>query len=192
MISELENNDSEEGVAEEMVLRDEGYRLAAGFSLGLINLGQGKKLYGLHDMGVVERLLAIAVGTKNVNLVHILDRATAGAVMAIAFIFLRTNDKAVARKVDIPDTIHQFDYVRSDIFLLRTLARHLIMWDNVVPTQNFIVASLPAPLSISRIAPQDTRPAHGRHALLQYSDGCPVRSWSPLCRLPNHPWYAIC
>ena len=144
MISEIENNDSEEGTAEEMVLRDEGYRLAAGFSLGLISLGQGKNLYGLHDMGVVERLLAIAVGTKNVNLVHILDRATAGAVLAIAFIFLKTNDKAVARKVDIPDTIHQFDYVRPDIFLLRTLARHLIMWDNVVPTQDFIVASLPA------------------------------------------------
>ncbi|KAK5045273.1 hypothetical protein LTR84_009379 [Exophiala bonariae] len=145
MLSEIENNDPEEGAAAESVLRDEGYRLAAGFSLGLINLGHGKHLHGLNDMNVVERLLAIAVGTKNVNMVHVLDRATAGAVMAIAFVFLKTNDEAIARKVDVPDTLHQFDYVRPDVFLLRTLARHLIMWDSVKPTVDFIRASLPQP-----------------------------------------------
>ncbi|OAL30785.1 hypothetical protein AYO22_01405 [Fonsecaea multimorphosa] len=145
MLSEIENDDPEEGVAFENVLRDEGYRLAAGFSLGLINLGQGKRLHGLHDMGVVERLLTIAVGTKNVNMVHVLDRATAGAVMAIAFIFMKTNDAAIAKNVDIPDTLHQFDYVRPDIFLLRTLARHLIMWDAIQPTNDFIQTSLPEP-----------------------------------------------
>lgn len=145
MLSEIENNDPEEGAAAESVLRDEGYRLAAGFSLGLINLGHGKHLHGLNDMSVVERLLAIAVGTKNVNMVHVLDRATAGAVMAIAFIFLKTNDEAIARKVDVPDTLHQFDYVRPDVFLLRTLARHLIMWDYIKPTVDFMRASLPQP-----------------------------------------------
>ncbi|KIX00933.1 uncharacterized protein Z518_09998 [Rhinocladiella mackenziei CBS 650.93] len=145
MLSEIENNDPEEGVSSDAVLRDEGYRLAAGFSLGLINLGQGKRLHGLHHMGVVERLLTIAVGTKNVNMVHVLDRATAGAVMAMAFIFLKTNDEAIALKVDVPDTLHQFDYVRPDIFLLRTLARHLIMWDSIQPTREFVKASLPAP-----------------------------------------------
>nr|KAK5445445.1 Anaphase-promoting complex subunit 1 [Exophiala xenobiotica] len=145
MLSEIENDDSEEGAPTDTVLRDEGYRLAAGFSLGLINLGQGKRVHGLHDMGVVERLLAIAVGTKNVNMVHVLDRATAGAVMAMAFIFLKTNDEAIARKVDVPDTLHQFDYVRPDIFLLRTLARHLIMWDSILPTTGFVEASLPGP-----------------------------------------------
>ncbi|KAJ9611601.1 Anaphase-promoting complex subunit 1 [Cladophialophora chaetospira] len=143
LLSEIENNDSEEGIVSENVLRDEGYRLAAGFSLGLINLGQGKRLHGLHDVGVVERLLTIAVGTKNVNMVHVLDRATAGAVMALAFVFLKTNDTAIAQKVDVPDTLHQFDYVRPDIFLLRTLARHLIMWDSIQPTHEFVKASLP-------------------------------------------------
>lgn len=145
MLSEIENNDPEEGAAAESVLRDEGYRLAAGFSLGLINLGHGKSLHGLNDMSVVERLLAIAVGTKNVNMVHVLDRATAGAVMAMTFVFLKTNDEAIARKVDVPDTLHQFDYVRPDVFLLRTLARHLIMWDSIKPTVEFIRASLPQP-----------------------------------------------
>ncbi|KIW15059.1 hypothetical protein PV08_07846 [Exophiala spinifera] len=145
MLSEIENDDAEEGAASDTILRDEGYRLAAGFALGLINLSQGRDLHGLHDMKVLQRLLAIAVGTKNVNMVHVLDRATAGAVMAIAFIFLKTNEEATARKVDIPDTLHQFDYVRPDIFLLRTLARHLIMWNSILPSSSFVQSSLPAP-----------------------------------------------
>lgn len=143
MLSEIENNDPEEGVVEEALLRNEGYRLAAGFALGYINLGQGKKLHGLHDMGFVERLLAVAIGTKNVNLVHVLDRATAGATIAIALVFMKTNDESVAHKIDIPDTTHQFDYVRPDIFLLRTVARHLIMWDSVEASSAFVRKSLP-------------------------------------------------
>ncbi|RMD41542.1 hypothetical protein DV735_g3571, partial [Chaetothyriales sp. CBS 134920] len=143
MLSEIENDDAEEGVGEESLLRDEGYRLAAGFSLGLINLAQGKQLHSLHEMGLAERLLSVAVGTKNVDLVHILDRATAGAVMATALVFLKTNDAVIAHRVDIPDTIHQFDYVRPDIFLLRTLARHLILWDSITPNQDFVTSSLP-------------------------------------------------
>jgi len=143
MLSEVEAQDSEEPSGDEPILRDEGYRLSAGMALGLINLGHGHHLHALHDMRVTERLLAVAVGTKNVNLVHVLDRATAGAVVAIAFMFMKTNDASIAKKVDIPDTLHQFDYVRPDIFLLRTLARHLIMWDNIKPTASFIQESLP-------------------------------------------------
>ena len=143
MLSEIENTDPEEGVAEECILRDEGYRLAAGFSLGFINLGQGKRLHGLHDMSIVERLLTIAIGTKNVNLVHILDRATAGAVIALALVFMKTDDESIATKIDVPDTVHQFDYVRPDIFLLRTVARHLILWSTIQPTQAFMRESLP-------------------------------------------------
>ena len=143
MLSEIENTDPEEGVSEEALLRDEGYRLAAGFSLGLINLGQGKRLHSLRDMSPVERLLSIAIGTKNVNLVHVLDRATAGATVAIALMFMKTEDESLARKIDIPDTVHQFDYVRPDLFLLRTVAHHLILWSRIQPSSAFVQSSLP-------------------------------------------------
>lgn len=143
MMNEIESQQPEEETGDDAILRNEGYRLAAGMALGLINLGQGLKLHSLHDMGVVERLLTIAVGTKNVHLVHVLDRATAGAVIAIALIFLKTNNSSVADKIDIPDTQNQFDYVRPDVFLVRTLARHLIMWDRIQPRQEFVNGSLP-------------------------------------------------
>ncbi|OJJ34252.1 hypothetical protein ASPWEDRAFT_113076 [Aspergillus wentii DTO 134E9] len=143
MLSEIENTDQEEGSALHEDLRDEGYRLAAGFALGFINLAKGKDLRGMRDMHIVERLLAIAVGTKNVDIAHVLDRATAGATIALMIIFMKTNDEVLAQKIDIPDTSVRFDYVRPDLFLLRTLARHVIMWDSIRPTDEWFVQSLP-------------------------------------------------
>ena len=145
MLSEMENVDQDENTNPLESLRGEGYRLAAGFALGYINLAQGKRLRGLHDMRIVERLLALAVATKKVDIVHILDKATAAATIAIALIFLKTENAALAKKIDVPDTIHQFEYVRPDIFLLRTVARHLIMWKDITPTVAWMQMQLPAP-----------------------------------------------
>jgi anaphase-promoting complex subunit 1 len=143
MLSEIEHVDIPDPSEPPDSLRDEAYRLAAGFALGFINLGKGKDLRGLHDMRIVERLMAVAVAPKPVNIVHILDQATAGAVIAIALIFMKTHDQTVARKIDIPDTLPQFDYVRPDIFLLRTLAKHIIMWDNIEANDAWIIRNLP-------------------------------------------------
>ena len=140
MLSEIEHIDVED---EEEPLRSECYRLSAGFALGLINLGKGNDLKGLYDLKLTEKLIAHATGTKNVDIVHILDRAAAGAVMAIALIFMKSEDSIVARKVDIPDSVLQFDYVRPDILLLRTVAKNIIMWSKIKPTFAWIQKSLP-------------------------------------------------
>lgn len=143
MLSEIEHVDEPDPSEPPDSLRDEAYRLAAGFALGFINLGKGNDLRGLHDMRIVERLLSVAVAPKPVDIVHILDQATAGAVVAIALVFMKTHDEAVARKIDVPDTLPQFDYVRPDIFLLRTLAKHMIMWDGICADNAWIMKNLP-------------------------------------------------
>ncbi|KAH7094879.1 negative regulator of mitosis [Paraphoma chrysanthemicola] len=143
MLSEIEHVDIPDPSEPPDSLRDEAYRLAAGFSLGFINLGKGKDLRGLHDMRIVERLMTVAVAPKKVDIVHVLDQATAGAVIAIALIFMKTHDRTVARRIDIPDTLPQFDYVRPDIFLLRTLARHIIMWNEIEAHDDWIISNLP-------------------------------------------------
>lgn len=142
MLSEIEHIDEED---EEEPLRSECYRLAAGFALGLINLAKGNDLKGLHDMRLTEKLITSATATKNVEIVHVLDRASAGAVMAIALVFMKSGDQIVARKIDVPDSVMQFDYVRPDILLLRTVAKNLIMWSKVEPTFAWIQKSLPVP-----------------------------------------------
>jgi anaphase-promoting complex subunit 1 len=143
MLSEIENIDVVDPADTLVHVRDESYRLAAGFALGYINLGKGNDIRGLNDMRVTERLLAVAVGPRPVELVHILDQATAAATVAIALIFMKTGNKTVARKVDVPDTLPQFDYVRPDVLLLRTLAKHLILWDEISAEDEWIVRNLP-------------------------------------------------
>ncbi|KAL9639373.1 MAG: hypothetical protein Q9164_000955 [Protoblastenia rupestris] len=143
MLSEMENVDQEDSSNPLDTLRDEGYRLAAGSALGFINVGRGKNLKGLHDMHITERLLTLAIATKRVDVVHIADKATTGATIAIALIFMKTNDEPLARKIDIPDTTHQFDYVRPDQFLLRTVAKQLIMWDSIKAEHAWITSQLP-------------------------------------------------
>ena len=143
MLAELEDVTMEDPSGTPDQLRDEGYRLAAGFALGYINLAKGDDLRGLHDMRLVERLLAVAVGPRPVDLVHILDQATAGATVAIALIFMKTENRAIARKVDVPDTLHQFDYVRPDIFLLRTVAKNLIMWKGIQANDAWVLNNVP-------------------------------------------------
>lgn len=142
MLSEIEHIDEED---EEDPLRNECYRLAAGFALGFINLGKGNDLKGLHDMRLTEKLIAHATATKNVEIVHILDRAAAGAVVALALIFMKSEDQVVARKIDVPDSVLQFDYIRPDILLLRTVTKNLIMWSDIEPSFAWIHDSLPSP-----------------------------------------------
>ncbi|KAJ4387396.1 Anaphase-promoting complex subunit 1 [Gnomoniopsis smithogilvyi] len=140
MLSEIEHDQDED---DEDPLRNEGYRLAAGFALGLINLGKGTDLRGLHDMRLTEKLLTFASTTKKVELVNVLDRAAPGAVLAIALMFMKSEDHIVARKIDVPDSVLQFTYVRPDVLLLRTLAKNLIMWSRVEPTVDWIRSNLP-------------------------------------------------
>ncbi|KAF4980899.1 hypothetical protein FZEAL_3184 [Fusarium zealandicum] len=142
MLSEIEHIDAED---EEEPLRSECYRLAAGFALGFINLGKGNDLKGLHDMRLTEKLIAHGTTTKNVEIVHILDRAAAGAVMALALIYMKSEDQIVARKIDIPDSVLQFDYIRPDILLLRTVTKNLILWSKIEPNFSWIHKNLPRP-----------------------------------------------
>ncbi|KAI2773207.1 hypothetical protein F4815DRAFT_488288 [Daldinia loculata] len=140
MMSEIEHIESED---DEEPLRTECYRLAAGFALGFINLGKGTDLKGLHDMRITEKLLTLASATKKAENVHILDRSTAAAVVAIALIYMKSEDHIVARKIDVPDASLQFDYIRPDILLLRTVAKHLILWSEIEPTQDWVRKNIP-------------------------------------------------
>jgi anaphase-promoting complex subunit 1 len=131
MLHEVEIMDIEDVDNGPDILRDESYRLAAGFALGLINLAKGKDLRSLHGMHLPERLLGIAVGPRPVNAVHVFDKATAGAVVAISLVYMKSGDHAIARKIDIPDTEAQFDHVRPDMLMLRSMAKHVILWDSI-------------------------------------------------------------
>lgn len=145
LLSELEFVDREDPYdAPTKFVRDEGYRLATGFALGLVNIAQGTDMRTLQDLRVEERLVALATGPKDVSIVNIADQATAGATMALALIYMKTGNKSLARKIDAPSARPQFDYVRPDILLLRVVAKNLILWDEIEASDAWICESLPA------------------------------------------------
>ncbi|KTW29239.1 hypothetical protein T552_04105 [Pneumocystis carinii B80] len=123
--------------------RDEGYRLSAGFALGLINIGKGQNLKGLQDLHIVKSLVSCISGGRHKETSQNLDMTSSGAVIALSLIYLKTNDEDVAKKIEIPATEHLLDYVRPDILLLRVLAKNCILWDKIDCTFEWIKNQLP-------------------------------------------------
>lgn len=121
----------------------ESYRLCAGISLGLINLGKGDDLKGLNDTHVVDRLLNYAIAMKDSHSVFESDKSGSGAIVALGLIYLKTRDVTIASKLQIPESEQLLDYVRPDLLLIRCLSRNLILWDNVQPTQEWVNGEIP-------------------------------------------------
>ncbi|KAK7204962.1 hypothetical protein BZA70DRAFT_278761 [Myxozyma melibiosi] len=148
------------------ISKDEGYLLAVGFALGLINIGagaEGSEIGSLTDLHLMERLLAISTGTTGSNgggvngsyvggggvasrastqKHHLLDRCASGSIMALLLIYLKTENEGVAQKIDVPETEMLFEYVRPDLLLLRTLASRLIMWSTIGKDMEWIMTSI--------------------------------------------------
>ncbi|EXB88404.1 Anaphase-promoting complex subunit 1 [Morus notabilis] len=148
------------------VLEREGYAVSAGFSLGLVALGRGYDALGLMD-AMVDRLFHY-IGGKEVhneryfssalsaddhcrvaaqmmdgNAVNV-DVTAPGAIIALALMFLKTESQTIVSKLSIPHTHFDLQCVRPDFIMLRVIARNLIMWSRVHPSQDWIQSQIPA------------------------------------------------
>ena len=103
----------------------EGYALASGIALGLVNLGIGNKMQGLIDLKLDERLIRYVEGGKIIDLpqsmlsqnfnhentkcssikegdmvnLHITSQ---GALIALSLIHLKSNNQAIADQLSMP------------------------------------------------------------------------------------------
>lgn len=121
----------------------EGYRLAAGISLGLINLGKGDDLRGLNDTHVVDQLLSYAVAMRDSQPVLEFNNSGAGAILALGFIYLRTKSVSIVKKLEIPASEQLLDYIKPDVLFLRCLIKNLIMWDPIGSSVSWIESQIP-------------------------------------------------
>ncbi|GMF32759.1 unnamed protein product [Phytophthora fragariaefolia] len=70
---------------------------------------------------------------------HVNIGVTASAsALALAFMYMHTGNKTVAAQLVVPDTLILLDYVRPDILLIRTLSKNLVMWNDILPTTQWI------------------------------------------------------
>lgn len=151
-------------VINEEQVSDESYRLAAGISLGLINLGVGGLIDGDNfndipdDMEVPEPLPIGGVGpdekitrglleiinqNRDVEQDWIPENSFIGAIIALMLMFLKTGNLNIAESVrpnlkDIPTKVGY----RPEIFMYREWAYHMILWDTIGTDLSFIMNDL--------------------------------------------------
>jgi anaphase-promoting complex subunit 1 len=150
----------------------EGYALAAGIGLGLVNLGRGSSTTGISDMNLEDKLCYFMNGgathkysnggSKGMpktnssagqqggssaqvmedNLVN-LNVTSPAAAYALGLMYLQTNDKTVASRFSNPESNFALDFIRPDFILLRVLFKSLIMWDQVHATHHWVEDQIP-------------------------------------------------
>jgi len=72
----------------------------------------------------------------NIN-VHI---TSAGGLIALALIHLKSNNEQIAKRLSVPETFHSLDYVRPAFLLQKILCRNLIMWDEIRNTEEWVIS----------------------------------------------------
>ncbi|CAI5939022.1 unnamed protein product [Closterium sp. NIES-64] len=71
------------------------------------------------------------------------DVTAPGAILALAMMYLQSNNEAVAARLAPPATHFALEFVRPDFILLRVLACSLILWDSVRPSDEWVAAQVP-------------------------------------------------
>lgn len=71
------------------------------------------------------------------------DVTCPGATLALALLYLKTNNRSIADWLRAPDTQYLLDFVKPEFLLMRTLARGLIMWDEIKPSPAWINSNVP-------------------------------------------------
>uniref|UniRef100_A0A8C5E962 Anaphase-promoting complex subunit 1 n=1 Tax=Gouania willdenowi TaxID=441366 RepID=A0A8C5E962_GOUWI len=140
----------------------ESYSLAAGLALGMVCLGHGSNLIGMTDLNVPEQLYQYMVGghrraqtganrerhkspsyqIKEGDTINV-DVTCPGATLALAMIYLKTNNRSIADWLKPPDTWFLLDFIKPEFLLLRTLARCIIMWDDILPNTEWVDSNIP-------------------------------------------------
>uniref|UniRef100_A0A3Q3R8Z7 Uncharacterized protein n=1 Tax=Monopterus albus TaxID=43700 RepID=A0A3Q3R8Z7_MONAL len=145
----------------------ESYSLAAGLALGMVCLGHGSNLIGMTDLNVPEQLYQYMVGghrraqaganrerhkspsyqIKEGDTINV-DVTCPGATLALAMIYLKTNNRSIADWLKPPDTWFLLDFIKPEFLLLRTLARCIIMWDEILPNTEWVRSNIPQVRSV--------------------------------------------
>lgn len=124
----------------------EAYTLAAAFAFGMVMLGKGSSVPA--DADLVERLRVLIYGEPasvvqgnrpsfDINL------TSPAATIALGLMYLRTDRQDVADVLSIPDALVELHRIQPSFLLMRTVARALILWNSIDPTNEWISAQVP-------------------------------------------------
>ncbi|KAF5357388.1 hypothetical protein D9758_005889 [Tetrapyrgos nigripes] len=121
----------------------EAYTYTAALAFGMIMLGKGTTIPA--DANLLQRLTLLIHGepeskkrpTFDINL------TSPAATLALGLMYLRTERQDIADILAIPDTPQSLHRVQPSFLLLRTLSRSLIMWNKIIPSNDWIASQIP-------------------------------------------------
>ncbi|KAK4051468.1 Anaphase-promoting complex subunit 1 [Microbotryomycetes sp. JL221] len=132
----------------------EAYALSAGFACGMIMLGSGRNSQAIaREVQLLRTLQHLLYGSRTAleptkaaatSANTDVSVTAAPATVALALVYLKSERADVAELLAVPDTRRKLDHVRPDLLILRTLARFLIMWDQISPTRQWAESCLPS------------------------------------------------
>ncbi|CAD6192547.1 unnamed protein product [Caenorhabditis auriculariae] len=65
------------------------------------------------------------------------------ATIALGLTFMRTGNEYVAERVGLPDSITALEQIRPDFVFSRVLSHALIMWNDIQPTESWLIKQVP-------------------------------------------------
>lgn len=121
----------------------ESYSFSASMAFALIMLGRGGK--SEVDRRLLSQIRRYIYGDATLGKSSGPDTTLTapGATLALGLMYLKTGRRDIADMLEIPQTAFAVEIVRPDVLLLRTLARSLIMWDDIHPSLSWIESHLP-------------------------------------------------
>ena len=126
----------------------EAHTYASALSFGLIMLGKGTTIPA--DLAILKRLSVLihrddsyAMQEHRNNPPFDINLTSPAASIALGLMYLKTGRKDVANILTIPDTIVSLNAIQPTFLLIRTIARSLIMWDEVAPNNEWLIRQIP-------------------------------------------------
>lgn len=92
---------------------------------------------------------------------------TLGATIAIGLVGLRSGNIQIADQLDIPKTPYHLDNFRPEQILVRSISRCLILWDEIMPTIDWLEDQIPSFI----LASPTCKNAHVLHSYLSLLSG---------------------
>ncbi|KAJ3872434.1 hypothetical protein F5051DRAFT_155993 [Lentinula edodes] len=122
----------------------EAYTYSAALAFGMVMLGKGTAIPA--DVALLERLNLLIHGDGKFGSPHAsfdINLTSPAASIALGLMYLRTERQDIADMLSIPDTILGLNRVQPSFLLIRTLARSLIMWSDITPTNDWVAGQIP-------------------------------------------------
>ncbi|WFC99973.1 Anaphase-promoting complex subunit 1 [Malassezia yamatoensis] len=117
------------------------YANSAGIALGWVLLGRAHRssMDTAFDQSLMAGLRKWIVASDTMT--PSTNRPAYAAMLALALIFLKSNNKDIAQLLAPPESAAALQFIRPDLLLIRSAARCLVLWEEISPDDQYLLST---------------------------------------------------